>query len=256
MKDSLVLVGKGPHKVLALHGWLGSARSWGPMVDVLDGDAYAYAFMDSRGYGDRMGEPGDYSLEEIARDALEAADDLGWKRFSLLGHSMGGAAIQHVLTAARGRVNALVGVSPVPASGVPFDAPTLAFFESAAGDAKVRRTIVDRGTGGRHSGRWLDTIVANSFARSTEQAVGTYLHAWAKTDISPEVTGLELPVHVIVGQYDGAINEEFARKTWLSHYPNATVEVIANAGHYSMDETPVALATAVERFLNQHPLEI
>jgi pimeloyl-ACP methyl ester carboxylesterase len=219
------------------------------MVNVLDTNAFTYAFMDYRGYGARMGEPGDYSLEEIARDALDAADELDWSRFSLLGHSMGGAAIQHVLRAQRERVDAMVGISPVPASGVPFDAQTMAFFESAAGDATVRRTIIDRGTGGRLSGRWIDQMVANSFERSTEQAVGVYLQAWAKTNIADEVRGIEVPVHVIVGQYDGAINEAFARNTWLNCYPAATVEVMSNAGHYAMDETPVALATSIERFL-------
>jgi pimeloyl-ACP methyl ester carboxylesterase len=253
MNNPLVIVGDGPHKVLALHGWLGSARSWGPLVDVLDTSGYTYAFMDCRGYGARMGEPGTYSLSEVAQDALNAADELDWHKFSLLGHSMGGAAIQHVLAAQRDRVQALVGISPVPASGVPFDQQTMAFFETAAGDPQVRRTIVDRGTGNRLTGRWLDQMVTNSFERSTEQAVGAYLQSWAKTDIAEQVRGIKVPVHIIVGQYDGAINDAFVRKTWLTCYPGATVEVMPNAGHYSMDETPVALATSIERFLGELP---
>jgi pimeloyl-ACP methyl ester carboxylesterase len=206
--------------------------------------------MDYRGYGARKDEKGAFTLEEIARDALGVADSLGWKTFSLLGHSMGGAAIQHVLAAARQRVQALVGVSPVPASGVPFDEQTMGFFSSAANDPTVRRTIIDRGTGSRLSGRWLDIMVANSFERSTPEAVGRYLVSWVKTDISSQVRGVDVPVHVIAGEYDAAINEQFIRNTWLSCYPGASIDVISNAGHYSMDETPVVLATSVERFLS------
>ncbi|MDM0084711.1 alpha/beta hydrolase [Variovorax sp. J31P179] len=254
MSNPVVVVGHGPHNVIALHGWFGSAKSWGPWVDALDTDAFTYAFVDYRGYGARKDVPGTYNLEEIAEDVLSVADKLGWKRFSLLGHSMGGAAIQHVLAAHPERVRALVGISPVPASGVPFDEATLRFFESAAEDAQVRRTIHDRGTGSRLSGRWLDRMVENSMERSTPAAVAAYLHSWVKTDISSRVQGMELPVHVIVGEFDGAINEAFVRKTWLTCYPNASVEVMQNAGHYAMDETPAALAASVERFLRSVPL--
>jgi pimeloyl-ACP methyl ester carboxylesterase len=126
----------------------------------------------------------------------------------------------------------------------------MAFFSSAAEDANTRRTIIDRGTGGRLSPHWVDIMVTNSLERSTPKAVGTYLRSWARTDISEKVTGIKLPVHVIVGEHDAAINEAFARRTWQSCYAEASIEVIQNAGHYSMDETPVLLATSVERFLN------
>ena len=33
------------------------------------------------------------------------------------------------------------------------------------------------------------------------------------------------------------------------HYPQAQLHVLRNAGHYPMDETPVILATEIERFL-------
>jgi pimeloyl-ACP methyl ester carboxylesterase len=40
-------------------------------------------------------------------------------------------------------------------------------------------------------------------------------------------------------------------QTFLRQYPNASLEVLPNAGHYAVFETPVALLTAVERSLDQ-----
>ena len=54
---------------------------------------------------------------------------------------------------------------------------------------------------------------------------------------------------MIAGEHDPALGEATCKATWLQHYPNATLEVMANAGHYPMDETPIALATVIERFL-------
>ena len=39
--------------------------------------------------------------------------------------------------------------------------------------------------------------------------------------------------------------------TWLSFFPNAEMTVLAEAGHYPMFETPVALATSIEEFLGR-----
>jgi len=41
------------------------------------------------------------------------------------------------------------------------------------------------------------------------------------------------------------------RQTYLALLPNAELEVLGNAGHYPMFETPVALATAMEEFLRR-----
>jgi pimeloyl-ACP methyl ester carboxylesterase len=41
------------------------------------------------------------------------------------------------------------------------------------------------------------------------------------------------------------------RATFTNWYPNCEIEVFANAGHYAMDETPVALAGSIEGFLTE-----
>jgi pimeloyl-ACP methyl ester carboxylesterase len=42
-----------------------------------------------------------------------------------------------------------------------------------------------------------------------------------------------------------------SRATGLQSYPNAELEIIPNAGHYPIEETPIALATSFERFLRE-----
>lgn len=251
MTNSVMTIGGGPLKVLALHGWFGSAEGWGPMVDVLDGHRFTYAFMDYRGYGGSKHVTGDYTLEEIAADALATADRLGWNSFHLLGHSMGGAAIQHVLAQAPARVRSLTGITPVPANGVAFDDAAWNLFSSAAGSPDARRGILDFSTGSRLSRRWLDQMLAHSLRCSSSHAFGAYLNSWARTDISARIAGSAVPVHVIAGEHDAGLPATFVGPAWSRWYPHATLTVMANAGHYPMFETPVALVTSIEGFLSK-----
>ncbi|WP_164699660.1 alpha/beta fold hydrolase [Modestobacter sp. KNN46-3] len=250
MANAPLVVGTGPRKVLALHGWFGSATGWGPFADLIDEERYSVLFLDYRGYGARRAEDGEHTLAEISADALAAVDAQGWSSFTVLGHSMGGSAMQRVLVDAGGRVTGLIGVSPVPSTGVPFDEQAEQLFRGAAGDRGNRYAILDLTTGGRLSRTWLDRMVQISFDQSDPAAFGAYLDAWAGTDFSAEVQGDPVPVRVVVGEHDPALSAAVMEQTFLQQYPNASLEVLTNAGHYAMFETPVALLTTVERFLD------
>lgn len=251
MAGSYVQVGSGDHHVIALHGWFGSALGWGHLPDYLNTAQFTYVFPDLRGYGSRQGEPGEYTMAEAAADAIELAGRLGWDRFSLIGHSMGGVAIQHVLDQAPHRVRRMVGVAPVPASGLPLGESEWALFSSAARSTASREMIVNYATGSRLTPAFVDLIVRHSRANSTEEAFAAYLPSWARADILARVKGNEVPVKVITGEYDPTQPAEFMEQAWLQAYPNSELEVLRGTGHYPMYETPVALAVSIEEFLSR-----
>src|ERR1700742_806572 len=159
MAGSFGMVGSGGQRVIALHGCFGSALGWGHLADYLNTDQFCYVFPDLRGYGSRKDEPGDFTMAEAAADALRLADDLGWDRFSLIGHSMSGVAVQHVLAQAPHRVRRLGGV--------------------AAATPASRGMIVNYATGSRLTPAFVDLIVRHSLAEADADAFGAYLESWA-----------------------------------------------------------------------------
>jgi pimeloyl-ACP methyl ester carboxylesterase len=245
------VVGTGPSAVLVLHGWFGDSHAFAAMEPALTRSEFTYAFMDYRGYGGMRDVHGAYTMDEIAGDALALADHLGFAQFSLVGHSMGGMAVQRVLAMAPERVSKLVAVSPVPASGVAFDADGWALFSGAADNPHSRFTIIDYTTGNRLSPAWITSVVDYSLAHASRDAIDRYLTAWAGTDFSAAVRDMPLPVKVIVGEHDPALSAAVMQATFLATYPACEIEVMANAGHYPMYETPVALATSIEAFLRR-----
>ncbi|UQX03625.1 alpha/beta hydrolase [Streptomyces sp. RerS4] len=244
-------IGTGPVRVIVLHDWFATSANWGSVLDYLDPEGFSYAFLDYRGYGERRDVTGRHTLSEIADDVLELADQLGWDTFSLLGHSMGGKAIQQVLVRAPERIEKLIGLTPVPAAPYEMDEATRALFYGAAEDPEKRRIILDLVTGNRASRHWIDRMVGQSLAESRPDAFAGYLADWQPLDLSAAVKGSTVPVLVLVGEYDLALTAEVMRATWQAWYPNCRVHTIPGSGHYPPQETPVAFVTEVEAFLRR-----
>lgn len=247
-----VRVGDGPLRVIVLHGWLTDAASWAPFQESADTASYSWCFMDARGYGLSRARSGEFTTEELARDAIAIADALGWDEFSLVGHSMSGLAIQRGLLAAPGRVHKVVGVSPVPACGGGLG-ERRALFDLAVTDPKARATIIDFSTGNRRSPQWVHELTQRSFACSNAVAVRGYLNSWAVDDIRDRIIGTPTSVGVVVGEHDPSLSPRRMADTWLAWYPDARMEILEDAGHYPMQEQPAALARAVDRLLGRNP---
>lgn len=240
--------GHGPHSVIVLHGWFGDAHSFHECEPWLSHDTFSYVFMDYRGYGGMRDAAGAHTIDEIADDAIALADALDLSTFSLVGHSMGGMAIEKIAGKVPQRVRKLIPVAPVPCGGIPFDADRRALFERAATSLDDRKTIIARSTGNRLPSSWIDWKAQYSAAHSTPQAFADYFRAWADTDFS-DALHADARVKVLIGEHDPAFNAELMQRTYGQRYAHASVEVIRNAGHYPMNETPLALVAAIESFL-------
>ena len=99
--------GHGGAPVLALHGWLDNAASFVPLAAYLDGLDVVALDLPGHGASAHLPPSAEYTLVNAARAALAAADALGWSRFSLLGHSLGGATSTLVAAGAPARVHRL-----------------------------------------------------------------------------------------------------------------------------------------------------
>lgn len=75
--------------VIALHGWLDNSMSFSRLAPKLHG--LRIVALDQAGHGHSQHRPAgcDYNIWDYAHDILQVAEQFGWQRFNLLGHSMG-----------------------------------------------------------------------------------------------------------------------------------------------------------------------
>lgn len=81
---------RGGRPILALHGWLDNCNSFAYLAPRLhDSDVVC---LDGAGHGDSdsRNHLGAYNIWQDVAEIFAVADQLGWRQFSLLGHSRGG----------------------------------------------------------------------------------------------------------------------------------------------------------------------
>lgn len=83
--------------VIALHGWLDNAASFSRLAPLLSDVRIVALDLPGHGLSDHRPPCAGYNIWDYAYDILQAAEQFGWQRFSLLGHSLG--AIVSVLVA-------------------------------------------------------------------------------------------------------------------------------------------------------------
>lgn len=89
--------GEKTTKVLALHGWLDNAASFTRLAPLLEGCEIVALDLPGHGLSAHRSADASYHIWDDLPDIMAVADQLGWDRFVLLGHSRG--AIISVLLA-------------------------------------------------------------------------------------------------------------------------------------------------------------
>lgn len=255
--------GVGGTPLLLLHGFTGAKEDFADWIDPLADRGFHVVAPDHRGHGAsaKPSAEADYSLAIFAADALALVDALGWDRFALLGHSMGGMIAQTIALAAPGRLTALVlmdtghgqvgGVDPELAATAVEIARTrgmdvLADLQrdlehelSTPADARVRAERPGYIEFGERKFRACSPAM---YAAMAGELLGP-------ADRLDALAALDVPTLVVVGEQDVgfiADSERMARTI-----PGAELVVLPDAGHSPQFEAPEQWWDAVDGFLKR-----
>jgi pimeloyl-ACP methyl ester carboxylesterase len=257
--------GVGGRPFLLLHGLAGAKEDFTEWLDPLAARGWHAVAPDHRGHGGSAKPQSEdaYSFSVLADDAFVLADALGWGRFALLGHSMGGMVAQVMAMASPDRLTGLVlmDTAPGPVPGLGADTVGLAvavvrdrgmdeFADLMAGgasplDTPAHRRLVDERPGYAEFGeRKLRATSPHLYAALATQIIDTPDRLDDLRHLPPS-----LPVMVMVGEQDRPFIGPSERMA--AAMANAVLAVVADAGHSPQFENPAGWWSALVRFLDR-----
>jgi pimeloyl-ACP methyl ester carboxylesterase len=253
--------GAGGRPLLLSHGFTGAKEDFADFVDPLADAGWWVVAPDLRGHGtsDQPTDEADYSLAILAQDLLGIADGLGWERFSLLGHSMGGMVAQHLalehpdcierlvlMSTSHGPIDELdpetveVGLAVLREQGLPALLELITLLPKAEPTPSEARVRAERPGYAEFADGKIHRCSGAMYA-----AMGMELTS--RHDRLDDLGSLTMPTLVIVGDEDRLMLAPSHRIA--EAIPGAELVVVPDAAHSPQFENPDPWWKAVSTFL-------
>ncbi|KAJ3094096.1 hypothetical protein HK100_006280, partial [Physocladia obscura] len=114
------LHGHGSHKVLFITGWAGSCDNWRFQTEFFgQHGAFEVCIYENRGSGFSSDPKTQYAMRDMAQDAVDLMDQLGWESAHVVGVSMGGMIAQELALLAPSRIQSLTLASTSASRSLP-----------------------------------------------------------------------------------------------------------------------------------------
>jgi pimeloyl-ACP methyl ester carboxylesterase len=254
--------------LLLVHGFTAVKEDFADHLEAFGRLGWRAVAPDLRGHGrsSKPTEAGAYSLRAFSADLLALADAIGWERFTLLGHSMGGMVAQCLAIDAPDRLDALVlmdtshgalGEQIPPelvelARQVVTDGGMSAFLE-------VSKTVDDPLSSPAYARLLVERPGHEAYGDAKVLAASP--HMWlgmidelvspSADRLSALAASVRVPTLVVVGEQDTAFRAHADRLA--AAIPGAHLVVLPDAGHAPQFESPTAWFAAVSDFLARVP---
>jgi pimeloyl-ACP methyl ester carboxylesterase len=231
-------------KILILHGF--GARGKAPFLELLAPHGHIIAPMHP-GFGSLPVPPWFNGVDDLAYIYLDLLDKLDWRDVTVIGISLGGWIACEMATKSTARMAKLILVDPI---GIKVgDRETRDFPDIYAlhPDAVAKLLFHDPANAPDYS--TLSDEEMLPIARAREAGV---LYLWEPYMHNPQLRRrlhrIDVPTLLVRGEHDGLTSDAYAR-TFAAAIPDATYQVIPNAGHSPQNEQADAFVGHVLRFL-------
>lgn len=258
-----LIAGEGPPLVL-LHGWPVSAEMWRRVIPALAAKRTVIA-PDMRGSGHSDKPPSGYDKATLAKDAQALMSGLGFKRYAVAGHDIGGMVAYALAAQFRAEVEKLIIVDIILPGIDPWDrvltAPALWHYPFHA-----QRDLAEALIGGRErlylehffrTRAWnpaafgdaeIDFYARQMAGAGTLRGSLEYYRSFAE-DVAANkgfaAERLAMPVLGIGGERLGPVV-----KATIENVATATQSVtIPRCGHWIVEERTPEFLAAIEKFL-------
>jgi 2-succinyl-6-hydroxy-2,4-cyclohexadiene-1-carboxylate synthase len=239
-------------QLVLVHGFTQTRSSWSTIAGELSQDGYSVVTVDAPGHGEAA---------DLRLNLADAATLLGntGERATYIGYSMGGRLALHLAVARPDLVDRLVLVSST--AGIDDD------VERASRRAEDERRAIEIEQSGVAAflDRWLATpLFANlppnaaqlsARLENTEAGLASSLRlagTGAQDSLWPRLRSLSMPVLVVAGALD--VKFTTIAERMAAQIPDATLAVVADAGHVVHLEQPREFVRVLRRWLDATPV--
>jgi len=257
--------GGGGRPLLLVHGFCGAKEDFADFVQPLAERGWHVVAPDLRGHGASAKPGGEdaYDFAIFVNDLLALVDELGWDRFVLLGHSMGGMIAQHLVLDHASRVAALVLMDTSHAAPDGLDPDLLAAgVEVLRTDGlekylELTQAMADDDPLGSEANRrvmrerpgYEEFCARKERDASVDMRVAMLPRFTTQADRLEALRSVQVPTLVIVGEQDAAFVAHSERMA--KAIAGARLAVIADAGHSPQFENPDGWWSALASFLDE-----
>lgn len=258
----VAVAGEGGRPILLVHGFCGAKEDFTDWLPGLAGAGWHAVAYDQRGHGLEGRQPGEgpFSLQGFADDVFAVADALGWPRFVLLGHSMGGMAAQLAALSAPERLAGLILMDTCHGPPEGLDPALLELGRAIVRDGGLAALVeVQRGMAPgplesaphqrvcQERPAYAEFCERKTIAASPEMWLAMTHELFDQADRLQALAQLTMPVLVTVGEDDrGFLGQS---RNIAAVIPGCRLAEIAGGGHSPQFEAPEAWWYAVSSFL-------
>lgn len=246
--------------VLLVHGWAASVYTFYEMIPALVGAGFRAIAFDLPGHGlsDKPTDDARYTTASLTDVVLHVARTLGLRRFTFVGHSMGGSLGLDLATRGDPGIARLVLINSIGIGHVPVLVPVRLlsprFINRFTPAILTRRVITGIlraafGTRARPTQRDIDEYWATTQFREFAWACRACIHrtTWRRFP-AEQLRTLRMPVLVITGKRDLIVQRGSSRARLI---PGVRCKTVPRGGHLVLQECADVTNAEILDFLRE-----